>query len=159
MLRDWQSRDLVASVLRNPRITGRVSCDAKWAASGFNGLHVCEDTIGSDLYDHIDGRLCEIQVTVRPRRDSLRLDVGCGHRELRDPAARRDPTNDVFELVHKPQVAIRASGDGTGIVRTSHGAMHGEEPTLSHAADHFGETFAEPQRAIRTERDSGRLAI
>src|SRR5262245_53135457 len=61
MLRDWQSRDLVAIALRNPKIMGRVSCDAPWAASGFNGLHVCEDTIGSDLYDHIDGRLCEIR--------------------------------------------------------------------------------------------------
>ena len=98
MLRDWQSRDLVAIGLRNPKITGRVSCDAKRAASGFNGLHVCEDTIGSNLDDHIDGRLCEIQVTVRPRRDSLRLGVGCGNRELRDHAARSDPANDVFEL-------------------------------------------------------------
>src|SRR5215470_15985034 len=158
MLRDWQSRDLVASVLRNPKITGRVSCDAKWAASGFNGLHVCEDTTGSDPYDHIDGRLCEIQVPVRPRRDSLRLGVGCGNRELRDHAARSDPANDVVELVHKPQVAIRASGDVNGTVRTSHGTKQGEEPSLSHAADHFGETFAELQRAIRTSRESGRLA-
>src|SRR6267378_664366 len=145
MLRDLQSRDLVAIDLRNPKITGRVSCDAPWAASGFNGLHVCEDAIGSDLYDHIDGRLCEIQVTVRPRRDSLRLGVGCGNRELSDHAPSSDPANDVFELVNKPQVAIRASGDVNGIVRTGHGAKHSEVPSLIHAADHFADTFAEPQ--------------
>src|SRR5215470_12628164 len=151
MLRDWQSRDLVAIELRNPKITGRVSCDAPRAASGFNSLHVCEDTIGSDPYDHIDGRLCEIQVPVWPRRDSLRLGVGCGHRELSEHAARRDPANDVVELVNKPQVVIRARGDVNGTVRTCHGDKQGEVPSHIHAADHSANTFvAEPQRAIWT---------
>src|ERR1041384_908241 len=149
MLRDLQSRDFVAIELGDPEVAGRVSCDGPGAA--LDCLHIREDTIGSNLYDLIDGWFREVQVAVGSRRNILRLGVRSGNRELGDDTAGGYPANDVFELVNETQVAIWASGDSNGIVRTSHRSKHTEVPCLIHAADLIGDAFAEPQRPIRSQ--------
>src|SRR5947209_2739362 len=104
-------------------------------------------------------RFGEPYIAVWPRRDAERAGVRGRHRELGDPAGRRDPPDFVSPVLGEPEVAVRTDRDAGNATALCRNGELVQATVRSHLRDVVAVPFGEPEIAVRAVDDVIRKAV